>query len=182
VLTRDRDLDLNRSMRPKGMTKADLEARRLAAVTMVDSGMSCHEVARHLGCAPSSVIRWRQNFLEGGRDAIRAIPEEGKQHSAYLDDADRAKLTALIVAGPKAAGFSTELWSLSRIRILVEREFGVTYSVGHLHRIMAGLGFSAQKPEKRAREQDPEAVKSFRDLTWKRLKKRPGAKDGPSSS
>ena len=112
-------------MRPKGMTKADLEARRLAAVTMVDAGMSCHEVARRLGCAPSSVIRWRQSFVEGGRDAIRAIPEEGKQHSAYLDDTDRARLAALIVAGPRAAGFSTDLWSLSRIRVLVPPASGL---------------------------------------------------------
>jgi len=142
-------------MRPKGMTKADLEATSPRGGDDGGRGMSCHEVARRLGCAPSSVIRWRQNFVEGGRDAIRAIPEEGKQHGAYLDDDDRAKLAALIVRGPRAAGFSTDLWSLSRIRILVEREFGVTYSVGHLHRIMASIGFSAQKPEKRAREQDP---------------------------
>ena len=138
-MTRDRDLDLNRSMRPKGMTKADLEARRLAAVTMVQAGMSRREVARRLDCAASSVVRWTQEFASGGRDAIRAIPEKGKQHGAYIDDDDRAKLAELIVRGPRAAGFSTDLWSLSRIRILVERELGVTYSVGHLHRVMASL-------------------------------------------
>jgi transposase len=169
-------------MRPKGMTKTDLEARRLAAVTMVEAGISRREVARRLGCAPSSVIRWTQQFDEGGRDAIRAIPEEGKQHASYLDDADREKLRALLIAGPRAAGFATDLWSLSRIRLVVEREFGVTYSIGHLHRIVVGLGFSSQKPERRAREQDPAAVRNFRNRTWKRLKKRPNAKAGRSSS
>jgi hypothetical protein len=47
--------------------------------------------------------------------------------------------------------------------IVVAREFGVTYSVGHLHRVVTALGFSSQKPERRAREQDPEAVKDFRN-------------------
>ena len=75
-------------MRPKGMTKLDLEARRLAAVTMVESGMSKREVARRLKCAPSAVVLWTKAFDAGGRKALAAIPEQGKQQPSYLDDDD----------------------------------------------------------------------------------------------
>ena len=181
-MTADRDLDLNRSMRPKGMSKLDLEARRLAAVKMVEAGMSRREVARRLDCAASSVVRWTQKFEAGGRESLRAVPEVGKQQPSYLGKEDLARLARLIVAGPTSAGFSTELWSLSRIRVLIEREFGITYSVSHVHRIMLDLGFTAQKPERRAREQDPAAVRNFRSRTWRRLKKRPNGKVERSSS
>lgn len=169
-------------MLPKGMSKADLEARRLAAVTMVKDGLSRRDVARRLECAASSVVRWTQEFEAGGREAIRAVSEVGKQRPAFLDDSDRTRLTAILLAGPIASGFTTELWTLSRIRIVIEREFGVTYSVGHLHRVVTALGFSSQKPERQAREEDPEALKNFRNRTWKRLKRRPSARDGRSSS
>jgi transposase len=169
-------------MRPKGMTKLELEARRLAAVKMVESGMAKREVARRLECAPSAVMKWTKMYAEGGRAALTAIPEEGKQQPAYLDDADRKRLEEFLLAGPLAAGFRTELWTLSRIRDLIEREFGVRYSVGHVFKIVTGLGFTSQKPEKRAREQDPEKVRDFRNRTWARLKKSPNAKAGRSSS
>lgn len=153
----------------------DLEARRLAAVKMVEAGISKREVARRLECAPSAVMKWTKAYDEGGRAALASVPEKGKLQPAYLDDDDRQRLEQLILAGAMAAGFSNDLWTLARIRELIEREFGVEYSVGHVYRIVVGLGFTAQKPERRAREQDPALVKAFRGRTWRRLKKRPNA-------
>lgn len=169
-------------MRPKGMSKLDLEARRLAAVKMVEAGIAKREVARRLECAPSAVMKWTKAFAEGGRAALASVPEAGKRQPAYLDADDLKRLEGLILAGARASGFSTELWSLARIREVIEREFGVTYSISNVHRVVIALGFTAQKPERRAREQDPAQVKNFRNRIWRRLKKRPVDKAGPSSS
>ena len=40
-------------------------------------------------------------------------------------------------------------------------------------RILGGLGFSVQKPERRAIERDEDAVRSWKRSTWPALKKKP---------
>ena len=39
--------------------------------------------------------------------------------------------------------------------------------------VMARLNWSAQKPERQARERDAEAVQTWRTRDWARIKKRP---------
>ncbi|NUY06069.1 helix-turn-helix domain-containing protein [Paraburkholderia youngii] len=55
------------------------------------------------------------------------------------------------------------LQGLKRVRVLIERLYGVTFSEVHVWRLLGALGFSSQKPERRAIERNEEAV-----LTWKR--------------
>jgi transposase len=78
-----------------------------------------------------------------------------------------------------AFGWPTELWTLSRVAKLIEKQFGVRYHISHVHRLLNDLKFSPQKPARRAREQDQEAVAAFRRERWPALKKRHVAKRGP---
>lgn len=55
-------------------------------------------------------------------------------------------------------GFGTELWTLKRVRFLIERIFGVTCSEVHVWRILGALGLSSQKPERCAIECNEDAV------------------------
>ncbi|MCZ7678888.1 MAG: winged helix-turn-helix domain-containing protein [Sandaracinaceae bacterium] len=73
------------------------------------------------------------------------------------------------------------MWTLSRIQKLVAEQFGVSFSISHLHRVVTGLGFTPQKPERRSREQDVEAVKEFRGERWPALGKGRGTRGGHSS-
>jgi hypothetical protein len=41
-----------------------------------------------------------------------------------------------------------------------------------VHRLLRSLGFSAQKPERLARERDDEAIAMFRKKTWPAIKKK----------
>jgi len=49
-------------------------------------------------------------------------------------------------------GKTPDLWTLKRVRLLIEKHFGIAYSDVHVWRILGSLGFSSQKPEKRAIE------------------------------
>ena len=86
-----------------------------------------------------------------------------------------------LIKGARAAGFPTELWTLSRVKKVVEKEFDVTYHIGHLWRVLRELGFSAQKPAKRAREQDETAVETFRAKAWPAVKKKRAKSTEPLS-
>jgi transposase len=47
-----------------------------------------------------------------------------------------------LLEGATAHGFATPPWTLKRVRLLIEREFGVRYSEVHVWRLLGQLGFS----------------------------------------
>ncbi|MGQ9854725.1 MAG: helix-turn-helix domain-containing protein [Candidatus Oleimicrobiaceae bacterium] len=53
---------------------------------------------------------------------------------------------------------------------VIEREFGVRYHPRYVWHILTGMGWSARKPERRAREGDEEAVAAWRTEGWIRVK------------
>src|SRR5438093_7406503 len=63
--------------RPKG--SADLlENRRHRALTLLDAGRSLNAVARLIGCAASSVMRWRNRRRRGGAKALKVRFSPGR--------------------------------------------------------------------------------------------------------
>jgi transposase len=72
--------------------------------------------------------------------------------------------------------YGTDLWTIKRVRLLIEKRFGIKYSDVNVWRILGAMGFSSQKPEKRAIERNEEAVAHWKKRTWPALKKKPGAK------
>lgn len=57
------------------------------------------------------------------------------------------------------------------MRPLTERRFDVRYSDVHVWHLLGQMGFSSQKPEKRALERDEEAIEDWKKHTWPALKK-----------
>ncbi len=155
-------------MRPRG-SKQELEVRRRTAVALRKQGMGVRTVARRIGCVPSSVVRWTQAFDLHGERGLDSKPQAGG--TARLTAAQRKRLCKDLIKGPRAFGWRTSLWTLSRVGILIQEKFGVSYHVSHVHRLLRRLGFSAQKPERLARERDDRAVEAFRQKGWPAIKK-----------
>ena len=55
--------------------------------------------------------------------------------------------------------------------MLVAREFGVEYSTSGGWELLRSLGFSPQKPEKRATQRDEQGIVQWKRKTWPALKK-----------
>ena len=70
----------------------------------------------------------------------------------------RTRCAARCCKAPTEHGFGTELWTLKRVRALIERLYGVRFSQMQVWRMLGAMGFSSQKPERRAIERDEEAV------------------------
>jgi transposase len=101
---------------------------------------------------------------------LAAKPHPGP--TPKLSPDQRQKLVAILKAGPIAAGFKTDLWTCARVAKVVRKKFRVSYHPDHLGRILHDLGFSPQKPQRVAREQDAEAVERWRKEDWPRIKKK----------
>jgi len=150
--------------------------KRLKAGRMLLAGKGCAEVALAVGAARQTVYTWKGLLDEGGIDALRAVPERGRP--AQLDERQLSAVRATLLRSPTEQGFATELWTLKRVGAVIERMHGVRFGQTQIWRILGSLGFSPQKPEKRAIERNEDAVRSWKRSTWPALKKKPSEKAG----
>ena len=155
-------------MRPKGSAEV-LARRRRRALELLDEGLSLNEVARRMDCQASSVMRWRDTRDRVGKKVFEIGASPGRP--ARLSPAQKKRLLRLLLKGPIAYGYATDLWTCDRIARLIRREFGVRYHRDHIGRLMHQLGWSYQKPERRALERDDEAIDRWKRRTWPRVKK-----------
>src|SRR5687767_13589211 len=156
-------------MRPTG-SAAELEARRRRAVDLLGNGKSNTEVARLIGVDVSSVKRWKRAAAEGGTKALAAKPNRGRP--PRLTPEQKQELAQIVRAGPLAAGFRTNLWTCRRVRQVIRERFGVQYHRDHVGRVLHALGFTQQKPQRRATQRDEAAIGHWRTHEWERIKKR----------
>jgi len=157
-------------MRPRG-SAAELEARRRRAAEHFQERKPLREIASLFGVSLTSVKRWKRTWKAEGVEGLAAKPHPGPE--SKLSEKQRQALTKLLLQGPVAAGYRTDLWTCARVTEVVHQQFGVSYHPAHMGRVLHDLGFSPQKPRRVAREQDAEAVERWRRQDWPRIKKKP---------
>ncbi len=151
------------------MAKMDEATRkRLRAGRLMLAGKTPAEAAQAVGVARQTAYTWKTRLEEGGIDALRAM---ATGRPAQLDGPQFAALRAVLLRGAMAHDFGTELWTLKRVRVLIERMHGVRFSEVHVWRLLGAMGFSSQKPERRAIERNEPAVQAWKRKIWPALKK-----------
>src|SRR5262249_5390432 len=74
--------------------------------------------------------------------------------------------------GAEAHGFRGAVWTGGRVREVIRVEFGVLYSERQAERLLKEIGWSPQKPLRRARQRDEAKGAAFNEERWPPLKKR----------
>lgn len=142
--------------------------KRVRAGRLMLDGKTPAEAAHAVGVARQTAYTWKARLDEGGIEALRAMT---KGRPAQLDDSQLDGLRVALLQGALAHGFGTQLWTLKRVRVLLQRLYGVTFSEVHVWRLLGAMGFSSQKPERRAIERNEADVHAWKRKTWPALKK-----------
>jgi transposase len=150
-------------MRPHGSPKL-LEERRHSVATFLKQKLSLREIARRLGCLASSVMRWRNALHSGGQDALKTKPAPGRP--TRLTSKQKKRLVRLPTQGAIGHRYPTELWTTQRIADLIECRLGVRYHRNHVGKFLHQIGWSHQKPERRAVERDEAAMTEWKRSVW----------------
>lgn len=167
-------------MRPKG-SASELERRRQRAISLLDRGQAPVDVARMLDVDRRSVRRWKAAHRKRGAKGIEARPTPGRPPK--LDRSQRRQLERLLLKGAQAAGYESDLWTCPRIAELIVGEFGVRYHPDHIGRLLRSLGWSPQRPQRRAAERDEARIQGWVREAWPRIKKKSrGGRPGSRSS
>lgn len=90
-----------------------------------------------------------------------------------LTEKDLEELSKLLKKGPVHFGFRGETWTRSRAGAVIRRVFGVRYCDSHVGRLLKKIGWSLQKPTRRASQRKEEAIEKWVREDWPRIKKRP---------
>lgn len=89
-----------------------------------------------------------------------------------LSEAQLAQIDRALRRGPRMHGFATDLWTLDRVATVIEAETGVAYHPGHVWKLLRDkLGWSRQRPARRAIERDDEAIARWVAEEWPRIKR-----------
>ena len=157
-----------------------LEQRRLQAARMFAKGQRPAEVARELGVSRQSATVWHRAWEEEGVAGLRQAERAGRP--PLLTTKEVADVERALLKGPAAYGWNTELWTLERVADVIAMETGVRYHVGHVWKVLRRLGWSWQKPARRASERDEEAITRWVREEWPEVKNSPaGSRPGSSS-
>lgn len=155
------------------------EQVRLKAVEMFERRAPAAEIAAELRVTERSVHRWRRAWLAGGPAGLAS---RGQAARCRLEERQLAELEAALEAGPLAAGYSDQRWTLARVRDLVARRFKVSYTVPGTWYLLRRLGWTCQLGARRAIERDDGAVEAWEKETWPRAKERRRPSAAGSSS
>ncbi|MFF3698774.1 winged helix-turn-helix domain-containing protein [Streptomyces sp. NPDC002221] len=148
------------------------EARRVRAVELFEEGVSNAEVARAVGVCAESVRRWRRVWEKGGALALRRRASSGRPPK--LENSQVEAVRTALDHGARAHGFEADLWTLDRVGEVVARVTGVVLSRASVWRLLTGrLGWSLQRPERRAVERDESEIARWVAHEWPRIKKGP---------
>jgi transposase len=159
-----------------------LQARRLQAAELFAAGVRQAEIARQLGVSRQSVHLWHKRWQAEGVDGLCSRGPTGP--APRLSDRQLQQVEQALLQGAGASGFVGELWTLDRIATVIERLTGVRHHPAWVWALLHHrLGWSVQRPVRRAAERDQAAIDRWVKDDWPRIKQTPnGAEPVWSSS
>src|SRR6266487_4045493 len=155
------------------------EQVRLEAARRFEQRVPSAGIARKLRASERWGRRCRQAGQPGGEAGLAS---RGQAAQCRLDERQLAALDLALEAGPLAAGWEDQRWTLARVRDLVAGKFKVQYTIPGIWYLLQRRGWTCQLGARRAIERDDGAVGVWKKETWPRIKARRRSSAAGSSS
>ncbi len=151
-----------------------LEALRLRALRGCELGLTEVQVAGLLGVARETVCRWWAAYAGHG---VPALPQRRSGRplgsGRALSDAQAEHLQQLVrTHQPEELGIAAPLWTRRAVRDLIRKEFDLDLAERTVGRYLKRWGFTAKRPRRHARDQDPEEVRQWLEETYPAIEAR----------
>jgi transposase len=143
--------------------------RRIHALLGIIEGYSVAEVSVLLDLGEQTVRDYVHAFIGNGLDSLAYNKPPGRPPK--LTRTQRKELSALITAGPEAAGYTSGCWTANLLQDLILRRFKVAYHPHYVCALLQQLGFSFQKARFVSDHLDEEARRQWREETWPQIQR-----------
>jgi transposase len=101
------------------------------------------------------------------------ISEKRMGAKSRLSAEQLTQLPEFLTKGSEYYDFSGNYWTHKRVKYVIEKEFGVTYEVKQVGRILKKIAWTWQKPQKKDIKQDLAKVDKWKTEDLPALKKKP---------
>ena len=154
-----------------------LEALRLRALRGCELGFTEADVAALLGVSQETVSHWWTAYATGGLEALpsartgrpvgsgRTLSDEQARHIQHQIDHQ----------SPEDLGIPSPVWSRRAVRDWIRQELGIAMPVRTVGEYLRRWGYTAKRPRRHARQQDPEEVRRWLEETYPAIEKRAAA-------
>jgi transposase len=153
-----------------------LEALRLRALRGCELGLSETEVAAILGVARETVCRWWTAYVDHGLSTLphRRTGRPLGSGRMLTDDQAEHLQRLLRTHQPEDLGIAAPLWTRRAVRDLIRQEYSLELAERTVGRYLSRWGFTAKRPRRHARNQDPEEVRQWLEETYPAITARAG--------
>jgi transposase len=137
--------------------------RRRQVIGLRERGLTYGAIAAQVGLSQTGVFDICKRFSAEGAKGLVSKPRGRKpDEQRLLDAAQEAEVRRLICRHtPDELELPFALWSRAAVRAVIRQRCGVGLAVRTVGKYLARWGFTAQKPLRRAYEQNPAAVRRW---------------------
>ncbi|RYF39069.1 MAG: transposase [Cytophagaceae bacterium] len=147
------------------------EVLRRRCATLHQEGWKQADIAQALGLTQGWVSHTITKYRQQGQDALTWRKPAGA--TAKLTNTQLAQLVEELNKGAEHHGFPGQIWTRPRVNEVIKKLFAVSYDPSQVGRILKKVGWIRQKPQRKAYQQDPQAVAQWKEERLPELKKSP---------
>jgi len=144
---------------------------RYIAIKLLQEGKNYAETGKILSVHPVTVSKWWELYTTGGYEAL-SLRKRGVRlwTNCRLKSQQMDELRNILVEStPDNLGLNFSLWTRRAIQELIAKLWKISVCLVTVGRYMKKLGFTPQKPIKRAYEQNPKAVKKWLNKEYPKI-------------
>ena len=127
---------------------------RVRAVKAVLRGRSMSDVADAYDTNRSTISRWVKRYEEEGEEGLDRRPTSGRPR--MLAQLTEEELRNVVLQPASQFGYETDLWTVSRLHVVIEEQYRVSVSKDTIWRRLREAGLTYQKPERQYYELNEE--------------------------
>jgi transposase len=144
------------------------ELKRLQAVRLYGEGQTVDDILNLVDCSERSLLRWCEQYRAAGVEGLKS--KYRGDNAARLSAEQRAEVRERLarnrpdqILPPEIRISQGEFWTVSDLRIAIQRWYGVTWQSDTSYRtLLKACNFSQQRPENRYRSRASEqAIADF---------------------
>jgi len=159
----------------KSWDKGDLRLwKRLKTMWLYQRGYPPEDICNTIDVSRRNIFYWLDRYKTLGIGGLQEGHHPGRPRGLEKEQLER--LAEILDSGPVAYGFSSGIWTCSRVGHVIQAEFGVSYHEDHVRKILHQLGFFVQRPTRKLAQADAQWQQRWARDTYPGLKKTPKRK------
>ena len=143
-------------------TKESQGYRDKLEISSWEAGKKQADIASLYGYSQSTISRILSLYRKNNKQLPPTRDIKNRGPKCRMDETKDCDLNTILSKGALAEGYHTDSWDRRRVMQVIQKKFGITYSLTHVSVVLHRINYTLQKPIRKDYRQDP-----IRKEEWK---------------